>query len=113
MVEKLKKDNGLAFTADQIVVSTSAKMVIYSAFLSILDAGDEVIIPAPFWVSYPDLVSLAGGVPKIVPCSDQAHFKLTADQLEKAITPHTRALIFNSPNNPTGMPDLDNDGDAI
>ena len=73
LAEKLKKDNGLTFTADQIVVSTSAKIVIYSALLSILDEGDEVIIPAPFWVSYPDLVGLAGGVPKIVPCSDQAH----------------------------------------
>jgi len=94
LVRKLKKDNGLTFAADQIVVSTSAKIVIYSAFLSILDSGDEVIIPAPFWVSYPDLVGLAGGVPKIVPCSDQANFKLTADQLEKSITPRTRALVF-------------------
>lgn len=102
LADKLKKDNGLTFTADQVVVSTSAKIVIYSAFLSILDAGDEVIVPAPFWVSYPDLVGLAGGVPQIVACSDQANFKLTADQLEKAITPRTRALVFNSPNNPSG-----------
>ncbi|MDX8481849.1 pyridoxal phosphate-dependent aminotransferase [Mesorhizobium sp. VK24D] len=102
LAAKLKKDNGLNFTWDQIVVSTSAKIVIYSAFLSILDQGDEVIIPAPFWVSYPDLVGLAGGVPKIVPCSDQANFKLTADQLQKAITPKTKALVFNSPNNPSG-----------
>ena len=102
LAEKLWKDNGLTFTADQIVVSTSAKIVIYSALLSILDEGDEVIIPAPFWVSYPDLVGLAGGVPKIVACSDQAHFKLTPDQLGKAISPRTRAVIFNSPNNPSG-----------
>lgn len=102
LATKLSNDNGLTFTADQIVVSTSAKIVIYSAFLSILDAGDEVIIPAPFWVSYPDLVGLAGGTPKIVECSEQAHFKLTPDQLEKAITPRTRALVFNSPNNPSG-----------
>ena len=102
LAAKLKNDNGLTFTADQIVVSTSAKIVIYSAFLSILNEGDEVIIPAPYWVSYPDLVGLAGGVPKIVPCSEQAHFKLTPDQLEKAISPKTRALVFNSPNNPSG-----------
>jgi len=102
LAEKLNRDNGLTFTADQIVVSTSAKIVIYSALLSVLDEGDEVIIPAPYWVSYPDLVGLAGGVPKIVPCSDQANFKLTVDRLQEAITPRTRALIFNSPNNPSG-----------
>lgn len=102
LATKLKTDNGLTFSFDQIVVSTSAKIIIYSAFLSILDAGDEVIIPAPYWVSYPDLVGLAGGVPKVVACSEQAKFKLTAAQLEKAITPQTRAIVFNSPNNPSG-----------
>lgn len=102
LATKLKNDNGLTFNFDQIVVSTSAKIIIYAAFLSILDAGDEVIIPAPYWVSYPDLVGLAGGVPKIVPCSEQAQFKLSAAQLEKAITPQTKAIVFNSPNNPSG-----------
>lgn len=102
LVDKLKEDNGLTFAADQIIVSTSAKIVIFSALLSILDAGDEVIIPAPFWVSYPDLVGLAGGLPQIVPCPDEANFKLSADRLQQAITPRTRALIFNSPNNPSG-----------
>jgi aspartate aminotransferase len=102
LAAKLKKDNGLTFTYDRVVVSTSAKIVIYSAFLSILDKGDEVIIPAPYWVSYPDLVGLAGGVPKVVACTEKAHFKLTPDQLEMAITPQTRALVFNSPNNPSG-----------
>lgn len=102
LAEKLKSDNGLTYTPDQIVVSTSAKIVIYAAFLSILDEGDEVIIPAPFWVSYPDLVELAGGVAKLVQSSEKTQFKITAEQLEQAITPRTRALVFNSPNNPSG-----------
>lgn len=102
LATKLKNDNGLTFSFEQIVVSTSAKILIYAAFLSILNAGDEVIIPAPYWVSYPDLVGLAGGVPKIVQCSEPSQFKLTADQLKKAITPQTKAIVFNSPNNPSG-----------
>lgn len=102
LATKLKNDNGLNFTPDQIVVSTSAKIIIYSAFLSILNEGDEVIIPAPFWVSYPDLVGLAGGAPKIVQSSEKTHYKITAEQLEQAITPRTRVLVFNSPNNPSG-----------
>jgi aspartate aminotransferase len=102
LVTKLKRDNGLTFTADQIVVSTSAKIVIYSALLTVVGGGDEVIVPAPYWVSYPDLIELAGGKPVIVPCEEGVHFKLSPTSLEKAISPRTRALIFNSPNNPSG-----------
>lgn len=102
IVTKFKRENDLDFTVDQIVVSTGAKHSIINVFLSILNPGDEVIIPAPYWVSYVDMAGLAEGTPVIVKCSIDSDFKMTAAQLEAAITPKTRALIFSSPSNPTG-----------
>jgi aspartate aminotransferase len=99
---KMKRDNNLDYTPDQISVSTGGKQVLYNALMSTLNPGDEVVIPAPYWVSYPDMVLLAGGTPVIADTSLQTEFKLTADQLEAAITPKTKWLIFNSPSNPSG-----------
>jgi aspartate aminotransferase len=102
VVAKFKRENDLDFTVDQIVVSTGAKHSIINVFLSILNPGDEVIVPAPDWVSYVDMVGLAEGTPVVVKCTIDSDFKMTAAQLESAITPKTRALIFSSPSNPTG-----------
>ena len=99
---KFKRDNGLEYTPAQVSVSSGGKQVLYNALMATLNEGDEVVIPAPYWVSYPDMVLLAGGNPVIAEASIQTGFKLTADQLEAAITPKTKWLIFNSPSNPTG-----------
>ncbi|MEE9330511.1 MAG: pyridoxal phosphate-dependent aminotransferase [Parvularculaceae bacterium] len=99
---KFKRDNGLTYTSDQISVSTGGKYMIYAALLATLNPGDEVLIPAPYWVSYPDMVLLAGGTPVIVEGLLQTGFRLKPEALEAAITPKTRWLIFNSPSNPTG-----------
>ena len=99
---KFKRDNALDYTPDQISVGTGGKQVLYNAFMATLNPGDEVIIPAPYWVSYPDMVLLAGGTPVPVAATLDANFKLTADQLEAAITPNTKWFLFNSPSNPTG-----------
>lgn len=99
---KLLRQNGLTFPEQQVVIGSGSKTVFLAAFWSVVDPGCEVVIPAPYWVSYPDLVEMAGGVPVVVPCSESAGFKLTAADLERAITPKTRAIIFNSPNNPSG-----------
>lgn len=99
---KLKRDNDLDYVPAQVSVSTGGKQVLYNALMATLNEGDEVVIPAPYWVSYPDMVLLAGGTPVIAEASLQTGFKLTADQLEAAITPKTKWLIFNSPSNPTG-----------
>ena len=99
---KFKRDNDLEYTPAQVSVSSGGKQVLYNALMATLNEGDEVIIPAPYWVSYPDMVLLAGGTPVIAEASIQTGFKLTADQLEAAITPKTKWLIFNSPSNPTG-----------
>jgi aspartate aminotransferase len=99
---KFKRDNDLAYTPAQVSVSSGGKQVLYNALMATLNGGDEVIIPAPYWVSYPDMVLLTGGTPVIVQASLQTGFKLTADQLEEAITPNTKWLLFNSPSNPTG-----------
>lgn len=99
---KFKRDNGLDFTADQIVVSTGAKQSISNVFFSILDPGDEVLVPAPFWVSYPEMIKLAEGKPVIIDTSIESNFKITPEQLQRAITPKTKALIFSSPCNPSG-----------
>jgi aspartate aminotransferase len=99
---KFKRDNGLEFALDEIIVSSGAKQMIYTAFTCTVDRGDEVIVPAPYWVSYPDIVKLCEGVPVIVECPDSQGFKLTAAQLEAAITPRTKWLVLNTPNNPTG-----------
>ena len=103
IINKFKRENNLAYDADQITVGTGGKQVLYNAFMATLNKGDEVIIPAPFWVSYPDMVLLAGGKPKIVKCSEADGFKLTPKSLKKAITKNTKWLILNSPSNPTGV----------
>jgi aspartate aminotransferase len=102
IVEKLERDNGLGYRSDQILVSSGAKQSCYLACLSLLEAGDEAIIPAPYWVSYPDMVRLAGAEPIVVAAAAQDRFIMTAEQLEAAITERTRLLILNSPCNPSG-----------
>ena len=99
---KLKRDNELDYTPAQVSVGTGGKQILYNALMATLNPGDEVVIPAPYWVSYPDMVLLAGGEPVIAEASVQTGYKLTPDQLEAAITPKTKWLIFNSPSNPTG-----------
>jgi len=100
--DKFKRENGLDYTPAQISVGTGGKQILYNALMATLNPGDEVVIPAPYWVSYPDMVLLAGGMPVVAETSIQTGYKLTADQLEAAITPKTKWLIFNSPSNPTG-----------
>jgi len=99
---KFKRENGLDYKPSQVTVGTGGKQVLYNALMATLNPGDEVVIPAPYWVSYPDMVLLAGGSPVIAEASSQTGYKLTPDQLEAAITPKTKWLIFNSPSNPTG-----------
>jgi len=99
---KFKRDNDLDYGRDEIHVSCGGKPVIFNAMMASLNPGDEVIVPAPYWVSYPDIAVLFGGVPVIVDCPKESNFKLTPEQLEAAITPKTKWLIMNSPSNPTG-----------
>ncbi|MCG6901040.1 MAG: pyridoxal phosphate-dependent aminotransferase [Rhodobacter sp.] len=99
---KMKRDHGLDYTPAQVSVGTGGKQILYNALMATMNPGDEVVIPAPYWVSYPDMVLLAGGTPVIAEASIQTGYKLTPDQLEAAITPKTKWLIFNSPSNPTG-----------
>jgi aspartate aminotransferase len=99
---KFKRENGLTYEPKQITVGTGAKQVLYNAMMATLDKGDEVIIPAPYWVSYPDIVELAEGTPVFIECGADAGFKLQPAQLEAAITPRTKWLILNSPSNPSG-----------
>jgi len=99
---KFLRENGLTYAPDQISVSTGGKQVLYNALMATLNPGDEVIIPAPYWVSYPDMVRLCGGEPVIVTGAEAAGFRITPAQLEAAITPKTKWFIFNSPSNPTG-----------
>lgn len=99
---KFARENGLTYRASQVIVSAGGKQVLYNALMATLNPGDEVIIPAPYWVSYPDMVRLAGGTPVVVECPLDQGFKITPAQLEAAITPRTKWLIFNSPSNPTG-----------
>ncbi len=99
---KFLRENNLSFELSEISVGTGGKQVLYNAFMATLNKGDEVIIPAPFWVSYPDMVLLAGGKPKIIKCSEEEGFKLTPNKLKKAITSKTKWIILNSPSNPTG-----------
>ena len=99
---KFLKDNNLHYDLDEIIVGVGGKHIIYNAMMATINPEDEVIIPAPFWVSYPDIVLLAEGKPVIVPCPEDQNFKLTADQLEKSITDKTKWLMLNSPSNPTG-----------
>ncbi|CAI8400507.1 MAG: Aspartate aminotransferase [SAR116 cluster bacterium] len=101
--DKFKKDNNISCTPDMITVGTGGKQVLYNALMASINPGDEVIIPAPFWVSYPDMVLLAEGTPVIVECGQNKNFKITADALENAITDKTKWVILNSPSNPTGV----------
>jgi aspartate aminotransferase len=102
IVAKLKKENGLSYTINEVLVSNGAKQSVCNTVMALINDGDEVIIPAPYWVSYPQMVKLAGGIPVIVNAGFEQNFKMTAEQLEAAITPKTRLLILCSPSNPTG-----------
>jgi len=99
---KLQQDNGLDYDPDQILVTNGCKQALYNLMQVLVNPGDEVLIPAPYWVSYPEMVRLAGGVPVFLPTNRTTGYKLTPDQLRQAVTPRTRLLILNSPNNPTG-----------
>ena len=102
IVNKFKRENNLDYLFEQISVGTGGKQIIFNAILATVNPGDEVIIPAPYWVSYPDIVLLAGGTPKIVKCSEKNGFKITPDEIKKNITNKTKWIIINSPSNPTG-----------
>jgi aspartate transaminase len=101
--EKFKKDNNLNYTPSQIIVSTGAKQCLSNVALAMLNPGDEVILPTPYWVSYSDITKIAGGVPVDIPTSLETHFKITPQQLEEAITPHTKMMWLSSPGNPSGV----------
>jgi aspartate aminotransferase len=102
IIAKFQRENGLAYKPNQVIISTGGKQVLYNALMATINPGDEVIIPAPYWVSYPEMVALAGGEPVAVVCTAEHGFKLQPDDLEKAITPKTKWIILNSPSNPTG-----------
>lgn len=102
IIAKFKRENGLDYAADQISVGSGGKQVLFNAILASVNPGDEVVIPAPYWVSYPDMVMFAEGTPVIVQCGEENGFKMTAAQLEAAITPKTKWVMLNSPSNPTG-----------
>ncbi|WP_096550836.1 pyridoxal phosphate-dependent aminotransferase [Ureibacillus thermosphaericus] len=103
IIEKFKRDNQLEYKPNEIIVGVGAKHVLYTLFQVILNEGDEVIIPIPYWVSYPEQVKLAGGVPVYIEATSEQNYKITAEQLKNAITDKTKAVIINSPSNPTGM----------
>ena len=102
VVEKFRRDNDLDYKSSEIIVGTGGKQVIFNALLATVQSGDEVIVPTPYWVSYPDIVLLADGTPVFVPCAAENGFKLRPEDLERAITPRTRWLVMNAPNNPSG-----------
>ncbi|MEM7499954.1 MAG: pyridoxal phosphate-dependent aminotransferase, partial [Pseudomonadota bacterium] len=102
ITEKFKRENGLDYSVKEVSVGTGGKQVLYNALIATLNPGDEVLIPAPYWVSYPDMVLLGGGTPVVVETGIETAFKMTPDALEAAITPKTKWLIFNSPSNPSG-----------
>jgi len=102
IIAKFKRDNGIAYTRPQILVSTGAKQTIYNLFMAVINPGDEVVIPAPYWVSYPDMALLADGVPVMPYAGPEQGYKITPAQLEAAISPKTRVFMLNSPSNPTG-----------
>lgn len=103
IINKLKNDNGLSYEANQILVSCGGKQSFFNLSLAFINPGDEVIIPAPYWVSYPDMVVIAGGVPVIIETDESTRFKITAGQLEKSITAKTKLVVLNSPSNPSGV----------
>ena len=102
IAEKFQRENGLAYDAEMITIGAGGKQIIFNAFLATLEPGDEALIPAPYWTSYPDIVTLAGGRPVITHCGQEDGFKLTAENLERSLTPQTRWVMLNSPSNPTG-----------
>jgi aspartate aminotransferase len=102
IADKFNRENGLPYKPENITVGAGGKHCLYMAFMAVLNPGDEVLIPAPYWVSYPDQAKLAGGVPKVIKGDEKNGFKITPDQLEKAITPKTKVFIINSPSNPAG-----------
>ena len=99
---KFARDHDLDYGLDEIIVSTGAKQVLYNAFMASLEPGDEVIVPTPYWTSYVDIIALAGGKPVLVPCGAETGFRMTPEQLQQALTPRTRWVLFNSPSNPSG-----------
>ncbi len=99
---KFKRENGLDYKPEQVIVGTGGKQILFNAFMATMNPGDEVIIPAPYWVSYPEMVSICGGTPVFVPAGIETNFKLTPEALEAAITPQTKWFLFNSPSNPSG-----------
>ena len=113
IINKFKKENGLEFSKDQINVGAGGKQVIFNAILSTINPGDEVLISAPYWVSYPDIVLLAGGTPKIVICDEKDEFKITSQKLKKNLNSKTKWIILNSPSNPTGSCYSKDEIDAI
>ena len=113
IIQKFQRDNDLAYTASQVLVSNGAKQALFNLMLALLNEGDDVIIPSPYWVSYPDMVKLAGGQPMILTSSVESDFKITAKQLENSLTDNTRLLIINSPSNPTGKVYTQEDYKAI
>ena len=99
---KFRRENNVDYALDEVTVATGAKQILFNAFMATINPGDEVIIPTPYWTSYSDIVEICGGVPVLIPCDAEAGFRLKAEQLEKAITPKTRWVLFNSPSNPSG-----------
>ncbi|MHC1764666.1 MAG: pyridoxal phosphate-dependent aminotransferase [Verrucomicrobiia bacterium] len=102
IADKFKRENGLSYKPSQVIVSCGGKHSCYNVIIATCEPGDEVLIPSPYWLSYPEMVKLAGATPVVIPTSDKTEFKVTPDQLRSAITPRTRLLVFNSPSNPTG-----------
>jgi aspartate aminotransferase len=109
IIKKFKRENNLEYQVDQVTVGAGGKHVIYNAMVATLNEGDEVVIPAPYWVSYPDIVLLAGGTPVILECNEKQGFKINRSELEKSITKKTKWIILNSPSNPTGACYSEND----
>lgn len=103
IIAKFKRDNDLDFTVDEVLAGVGGKQILFNAFMASLNKGDEVIVPAPYWVSYPDMVTLAEGMPVIVECGEDSHYKITPSLLEEAITDKTKWVLLNSPSNPTGF----------
>jgi aspartate aminotransferase len=103
IARKLREDNGLCYNAENVIVTNGGKHSLFNLMLALIEAGDEVIIPAPYWLSYPEMVKLAEGIPVIVPTDAASGYKITPDQLRSAITPKTKVFVLNSPSNPTGM----------
>mgnify|MGYP000106096773 FL=1 len=102
IIEKLKRDHGIEYNMDNIIISNGAKHSLFNLFQVLIEEGDEVIIPAPYWVTYPEQVKFSGGTPVVIETDDTSNFKITAEQLKNAITPNTKILLLNSPSNPTG-----------